>query len=133
MFEKAIKAAMQHVMRIPRREAQFCKNQQAPHLCKCTNDLLGSAYEAQGNIGKGGQNQNCPNTVLNAKSACQAAATTAHQVEPSRSRDGAFCSESSDENQICEKAMKNKTAKKPMSACQAATITKGHVWVVIVL
>ena len=30
------------------------------------------------------------NTVLKAKSACQAAATTAHQVEPSGSRDGDF-------------------------------------------
>ena len=46
------------------------------------------------------------NEVLKAKSACQAAATTAHQAEPSGSRDGDFCKESSDENKVAEKAIK---------------------------
>ena len=120
-------------MRIPRRESKSCKSQQANDDCKCTHDLCKSAYEARHNEARRGKMTVSKNEVLKAKSACQAAATAAHQVEPSGSRDGDFCRESSDENKISEKAIKNKTAKKPKSACQATTTTKVPGWGLIVL
>ena len=98
-------------MGIPRRESQFCKSQQAHDEYKCTHDLCKSAYQAWHNEARRGKMTVSKNEVLKAKSACQAAATAAHQVEPSGPPDGDFCRESSDENQISEKAIKNKTAK----------------------
>ena len=94
-------------MRIPRREAQFCKSQQAYDEYKCTHDRCKSAYQAWHNEARRGKMTVSKNEVLKAKSACQAAATTAHQVEPSGSRDGDFCRESSDENQLCENGIKS--------------------------
>ena len=120
-------------MRIPRRAALFCKSQQENDEYKCTHDLCKSAYQAWHNEARRGKMTVSKNEVLKAKSACQAAATTAHQVEPSGSRDGDFCRESPDENKMSEKAMKNKTAKKPKSACQATTTTKHTGWGLIVL
>ena len=63
-----------------------------------------------------------------AKSACQAAATRGLKAEPSGSRDVDFCRESLDENKICEKAIKKRTAKKRKSAWHGTTTTRGPIW-----
>ena len=102
--------AIAHLMRILRRETQFCKSQQAHDDYKCTHDLCKSAYEARHNEARRGKMTVGKNEVLKAKSACQAAATPTQQVELSGSRDGDFCRESSDENKISEKAIKSSIA-----------------------
>ena len=91
MFENVIKRTIQQWMRIPKRESNFCTNQRANDDSECTHDLFKSAYEARHNEARRGKMTNAQKSVLKAKSACQAAATAAHQVEPSGSRDGDFC------------------------------------------
>ena len=104
----------------------MCKSQQPHDVYKCTHELCKSAYEARHNEARRGKITIEQKTVLKLKSACQAAAIRTHKVEPSGFRDGDFCRESPDENKICEKAAKKKTAKKRKSAWHGATTTKGR-------
>ena len=109
------------------------KSEQPHDGCKCAHELCKSAYEARHNESRRGKITIEKKTVLKAKSACQAAPTRTHKVEPSGSRDGDFCKEPLDENKICEKAIKKKTAKKRKSAWHGTTTTKNPLCSVNVL
>ena len=109
------------------RGSHLCKSQQPHDVCKCAHVPCNSAYAARHNESSRGNITIKKKTVLKAKSACQAAATRTHKVEPSGSRDVDFSRESSDENEICEKAIKMKAAKKTKSAWHSNTTAKGNV------
>ena len=94
------------------RGSRLCKSEQPHDVCKCTHGLCKSAYEARHTESRRGNITIEKKTVLKAKSACQAAAARTHKVEPSGPRDVDFCRESSDENKMCEKAIKTKVVKK---------------------
>ena len=87
----------------------MCKSEQPHDVCKCAHAVCQSAYEARHNEARRGHITIEKKTVLKAKSACQAAATRTHIVEPSGSQDVDFCRESSDENKIFERAIKNES------------------------
>ena len=101
-----------HLIIILVRGSHLCKSEQPHDVCKCAHGLCKPAYESRHNESRRGKIIIEKKTVLKAKSACQAAATRTHKVEPSGRRDVDFCRESSDENRICEKAIKTKVAKK---------------------
>ena len=115
------------------RGSHVCKIQQPHDAQKCTHGLCKCAYQAPHNDAKWRKNTLLKKTVLKVKCACQAAATRAHKVVPSGFRDCDFWWESSDENQICKKTIKKKTAIFREPAWHGATTTKNTFWHLIVL